>query len=187
MNFYSVRSNMLRPLLAWCLALLASAPALASKCYLAEAMGDKALMQNAAFWDEYGALAARGVVDQQQVLALARKHNPSFGSAPSASAAAQAPRSSIRELAHHKRAQLEIERLQPALKRRYNLFLETIQGPEGVQAFYRNPGSWHMERLPQFGKNAHSVRLNGDVRVLFDLDDGKVLVREVNRGHIHGG
>lgn len=97
------------------------------------------------------------------------------------------PRTSIRELAHHKRAQLEIERLQPALKRRYNLFLETIQGPEGVQAFYRNPGSWHMERLPQFGKNAHSVRLNGDVRVLFDLDEGKVLIREVNRGHIHGG
>ena len=178
MNFCNARFNLIALLLSLSLSVHAG------KCWLADAMSDKALAHNAKFWNEYSQLAARGTPSQEAILALARKHNPSFGGKP---AAITAPvRTSRIELNHHKRAHADIQKLQPALKRRYDVFLETIQGPDGLQAFYKNPGSWHMERLPQFGKNAHSVRLNGDVRVLFDVENGKVLVREVNRDKIHG-
>lgn len=191
MNFCSVRSSMLRPWLAWCLALLTSGPALASKCYIAEAMGDRALKNNVAFWDEYGVLVAHGLADEARVLALARKYNPRFATdVPQTRSASAAPatsaRTPIRAVSHHRRAQQEIERLQPLIKKRYNHFLETLQGPDGVQAFYKNPGSWHYERLIEYGKDAHSVRLNEGFRVLFDvLEDGQVLIRQVNKtiGH----
>lgn len=180
MNLYNARSNLVALLICF------SAHASASKCWLAEAMGDKALASNAKFWDEYGQLAARGRPSQEAIAALARKHNPHFGTKPSPQTTINSARPSQVELNHHKRAHADIQKLQPSLKRRYDVFLETIQGPDGLQAFYKNPGSWHMERLPQFGKHAHSVRLNGDVRVLFDVEDGKILVREVNRDKIHG-
>lgn len=182
MSYFTVRFSL--GLVLW----LISASVQASKCLIQEAMTDPALTNNTQFWVEYSQLAARGSVSQQDMLQLARRHNPQFARGPSSTTHTPQvipTRAPVQTLSHHKRATSDIEKLQPSLRRRYNVFLETIQGPQGTQAFRNNPGSWNMERLPQFGPDAYSVRLNGDVRVLFDLRGSEVVVREVNRERIH--
>jgi plasmid maintenance system killer protein len=64
--------------------------------------------------------------------------------------------------------------------------LEVALRPGGVKELYDNPGRWHFEKLPEFGPDAHSVRLNNGFRVLFDMKEGRLILREVNKGHIHG-
>lgn len=42
------------------------------------------------------------------------------------------------------------------------------------------------EKMPGFGKNSHSIRLNSGYRVLYELTpEGEVIIKRVNKGQIH--
>lgn len=165
--------------------LLFSLSAFSSECLLTKAMSNPKLKDNKEFWIDYSALVASGKSSDDALSALASKYDFSSARAPTVASSIHTPKSAFR-LSTHKRAEGEIARLPAPLKKKVDGFLEVILKPGGIKEIRDNPGKWHFEKLAQFGPEAHSVRLNGGYRIMFDLKGDNLILREVNKGHIHG-
>ncbi len=77
------------------------------------------------------------------------------------------------------------QKLPVDLRERYaSFFNEATNHPDG-HIFYSQPKKWHFEKLPQYGKAAHSIRLNRGYRVLFDIEDKLITIRGISKqiGH----
>lgn len=157
----------------------------ASSCLLTEALKDDNLSKNTKFWEEYSLLLEKGV-NSDEAIKQARKK---FVNAPvntpvvNKSISVSTP---VRRLEYNKRARSELKGLPKNLKTKVDEFIEIALQPRGFAEIRNNPGRWHWEKIPQFGPNAQSIRLNGGYRVLFDLKDDELIIREINKGHIHG-
>jgi plasmid maintenance system killer protein len=165
--------------------LLFSLSVFSTECLLTKAMSNPKLKDNKEFWKDYSSLMASGKSSDDALTALAGKYDFSSSRAPTVASSISTPKPALR-LDVHKRAKGEITRLPAPLKKKVDGFLEVILKPGGIKEVRDNPGKWHFEKLAQFGPEAHSVRLNGGYRIMFDLKGDDLILREVNKGHIHG-
>ena len=152
-------------------------------CTLNDILKDPAISQNADFWEAYS--KKNGKLSETELQELANKYRGLSEARPQPSSAT----SSFKERASLKvdhQAQKEVRKLPPKLQDKFDEFLDSVQGAEGIQALYSNPGRWHYEKVKEHGPHAHTVRLNDGYRVLFDFDEQGVTVRRVNKGQIHG-
>lgn len=158
---------------------------LASSCLISDALKDPQLSKNPKFWEEYSSLLEKGVSSDD---AIKRARNKLETNSKESSVASKGISlgTAVRRLEYNKRAQHELKSLPKNLKGKVDEFLEIALKPRGFAEIRNNPGRWHWEKIPQFGPNAQSVRLNGGYRVLFDLKDDELIIREINKGHIHG-
>lgn len=169
-------------------------PLIAGECLITKALEDPNLKDNQAFWNEYGDLMAKGRSSDDAIKGLLEKFKDANNENASASAERAQTQTSSRtptstrslQLDVQRRAKKEIERLPAHLKEKVDVFLGEVLRPGGIKTVRDNPGRYRLEKLPEFGPNAHSVRLSDGYRVLFDLKDDTISIREINKGHIHG-
>lgn len=169
-------------------------PLLAAECLITKALEDPNLKDNQAFWNEYGDLMAKGRSSDDAMKSLLEKFKSADKDKPSVSTervqtqtGSRAPTSTRSlQLDVQKRAKKEMERLPQHLKEKVDVFLGEALRPGGIKTVRDNPGKYRLEKLPEFGPNAHSVRLSDGYRVLFDLKEDTISLREINKGHIHG-
>lgn len=155
------------------------------------ALKDPELSNSSAFWDDYAKLAAKGEPSEKQMQALVEKHKPagvrSVEQAPASASASSPPAISNTYNIQH-RAEKDIKKLNKDLQQNVDEFLTIATRPGGFKEIQNNPGKWRYEQVEQFGKEAHTVRLNGGYRILFDLDKKThhLEIRMVNKDKIHG-
>lgn len=167
------------------LLLFFSVSSFGSSCLLSNAMKDKNLSSDPKFWEEYSKLVATGKSSDEAIKSIRAKfQNAAQGSsAPKVQAASVG---SARRFSFSKRAEQEMNKMPKNLQKKVDEFLEIALNPRGFAEIRDNPGRWHWEKLKQFGPNAQSVRVNGGYRILFDFKDDQIVIREINKGHIHG-
>lgn len=176
--------------------LFLSLQASAVECLMNAALKDPELSANSAFWDDYAKLAAKGEPSAKDMQALVEKYKPSAGSAPveraqapstTSGSSSSAPLISNTYNIQH-RAEKDIKKLNKDLQQDVDEFLTIATRPGGFKEIQNNPGKWRYEQVGQFGKEAHTVRLNGGYRILFDLDKKShhLEIRMVNKDKIHG-
>lgn len=166
----------------------------AMECLMSLALKDPDLIQNSAFWDDYAKLASKGEPSEKQMQALVEKYKPAGvkeveraqASTTTSSTSTAPPISNTYNIQH--RAEKEIKKLPKELQQHVDDFLSTATRPGGFKEIQNNPGKWRYEQVEQFGKDAHTVRLNGGYRILFDLDKKThhLEIRMVNKDKIHG-
>jgi mRNA-degrading endonuclease RelE of RelBE toxin-antitoxin system len=163
------------------------------------ALKDPDLANNGAFWEDYAKLSAKGGDGEKQMQALIEKYKPGATAQSEASAATkpssvsaqtEKPAAGVSNTynVQHK-AEKEIKKLPKDLQENVDEFLEIASRPGGFKEIQNNPGKWRYEQVEQFGKDAHTVRINGGYRILFDLDKKThhMEIRMVNKDKIHGG
>ncbi len=160
--------------------LLISLACFAGQCLMSEALKDAKLAKNDKFWEEYGALAAKGDVPDAEMKALIEKYG---GLSSASKVTATAPVEKSFKLTVQSKAEKEIKTLAPALKNKVDEFLDTALKPGGMQEIRNNPGRWHLEKLN--GTDAYTVRLNDGYRVLFQVEGDSLKVLRVNAAQIH--
>lgn len=137
------------------------------------------------FWQEYAQLSQKGIGDRE-LNTLLQKHGAGMPAATNMGRRAtdiiDTPR--IRPQVE-KTALKDIDRLTPSLRQKYAEVVEQLTLDPTGKSFYSQPGRWNFERIKQFGPNAHSVRLDGGYRVLFDLKDGVATIRNVSKTMTH--
>lgn len=159
----------------------------ASSCLLSDALKDKTLNSDPKFWEEYSKLVSTGKSSDEAIKTIRAKFQTDRKTPTVAASVASAQVGSPRRFSFNKRAEQEMSKLPKNLQKKVDEFLDTALNPRGFAEIRDNPGRWHWEKLKQFGPHAQSVRLNGGYRILFDLkDDGQLVIREINKGHIHG-
>ena len=159
----------------------------ASSCLLSNAMKDKDLSSDPKFWEEYSKLVATGKSSDEAIKTIRAKFASASQRTSAAPAATQAATvGTPRRFSFNKRAEQEMSKLPKNLQKKVDEFLDIALSPRGFAQIRDNPGRWHWEKLKQFGPNAQSVRVNGGYRILFDLKDDQIIIREINKGHIHG-
>lgn len=166
------------------LVLFFSFSAYSSSCLLSKALKDQSLNSDPKFWEEYSKLVSSGKSSDEAIKSLQSKfqgqRSPSSSQNKSISTS-----ESPRRFSFNKRAEQEMNKLPKNLKKKVDEFLDIALKPKGFSEIRDNPGRWHWEKLKQFGPNAQSVRVNGGYRILFDLKDDQIIIREINKGHIH--
>lgn len=178
-RFWPVCARIVLPILI--LIIPFSTPAVGG-CLITEALKDPRLATNPQFWDDYARLTNSKLTTENEVDSLIKKYKIAAPEAPTATA--QFNPSKSFKIQH--KAEKEIEQLPQNLRQKVDEFISIATTPNGLNELFNNPGRWHFEKLPQFGDKAHSVRLNDGYRILFDVVDGEVNVRRVNKGQIHG-
>jgi mRNA-degrading endonuclease RelE of RelBE toxin-antitoxin system len=159
------------------------------------ALKDAELANNPSFWEDYAKLAAKGGDNEKQMQALIEKYKPGASTKVETSSASSAPVdpnqvapsiSNTYNIQH--KAEKEIKKLPKELQGHVDEFLEVVSKPGGFREIQNNPGKWRYEQVEQFGKEAHTVRINGGYRILFDLDKKThhLEIRMVNKDKIHG-
>ncbi len=149
-------------------------------CQLSKLMAHPSLAQNDRFWTELGKLKPN---DDRAIKELIKSFSPELVTA--SSSAVQTANTVKKAVAVTHGSQKEIKKLTPSLKKHFDDYLKIVN-EEGVHGLFINPAKWHYEKLPQYGPNAHSARLNDGYRVLFDVaKDGSVNVREVSKAIGH--
>ena len=162
-----------------------SVSSFASSCLLSDAMKDKNLSSDPKFWEEYSKLVATGKTSDEAIKSIRAK----FQSASQGSQTSKIKVASVafaRRFIFSKRAEQEMNKMPKNLQKKVDDFLEIALNPRGFAEIRDNPGRWHWEKLKQFGPHAQSVRVNGGYRILFDFKDDQIVIREINKGHIHG-
>ncbi len=152
----------------------------AMDCDLAKAINHPSLVQKSDFWERLSAINPKDNVAIRKL--ISEYSNDALASAQAVQSVARVSAAAI-ETSH--KAEKGIVKLTAINTKHYDEFLKMIN-EKGVHGFYSNPNKWHAEKLPQYGPLAHSIRLDGGYRVLFDVaKDGSVLVREVSNkiGH----
>lgn len=168
------------------LAFIFSTHLIASSCLLTDSLKDPKLSNNQKFWEEYSTLMSKGVDSDTAIKEARAKFQTPAHSVTVESKKAVSVGTPARRVEYNKRAQNEIRNLPKNLKTKVDEFVEIALKPRGFVEIRNNPGRWHWEKIPEFGPHAQSVRVNGGYRVLFDLKDDELIIREVNKGHIHG-
>ena len=151
-------------------------------CELAKAINHPNLSQNSDFWEKLYKIEPKD--GDAAIKKLIYEYAPeALGSSHAITNRGVAAAKVTIDIAH--KAEKEIGKLSKANIGHYDEFLKTIN-ENGSHGFRSNPGKWHYEKLPSYGSDAHSVRLDGGMRVLFDVEkDGSIMVRAVNNtiGH----
>lgn len=155
------------------------------ECLLTKATQNPLLKDNEQFWREYSELISKGHDSNKTLDSLIKKYDPKTIEVKSGPQVATTTFSPPRDLKIHKTALKEIDRLPSHLKVKVDGFISEVTSPQGIKAIFDNPGKYHFEKLVQFGKDAHSVRLSNGYRILFDIKDNEILIRQVNKGDIH--
>lgn len=136
------------------------------------------------FWQEYARLSQSGIGDRE-LGELLRKHGVTIPESPiTGRRITDLPPPRVRPFVE-KTVIRDVDRLAPPLRQKYAEVVERLTADPSGKSFYSQPGKWHFEKLPQYGKDAHSVRLDSGYRVLFDLQNGVAKIRQVDKtiGH----
>ncbi len=158
-------------------------------CLLTKAIKDPDLANNESFWADYSSLSNRQQPTEQDIEELVKKHKAELlkKDTPATKQTQQeVPTSKPLRLSVHHKGEKEIAHLPEYLHEKVDEFISKATKPGGIQDVRNNPSRWHLEKLPEFGENSYSVRLNGGYRILFEYDHQEIVIKRVNKGQIHG-
>ena len=147
-------------------------------CKTVEMMNHPSIANNEAFWNEYSKLKKH---DDQSILQLIKQH--SAGSTLTTSAQTVATVSEEAFTLSNK-AEKAHAILDAANKKRYDEFIKIIN-EKGPEALRENPSKWRYKKIREYGDDAHSIRLQGDYRVLFEVKDGHVRILDIGNHVTH--
>lgn len=158
-------------------------------CLLTKAIKDPELANNESFWADYSNLSNSKQPTEKDIEALVKKHKAELltntDSVPKPTVTEIPNGKYLRVSVHHK-GEKEIAHLPENLHKKVDEFISKATKPGGIQDVRNNPSRWHLEKLPEFGENSYSVRLNGGYRILFEYDHQEIVIKRVNKGQIHG-
>lgn len=149
-------------------------------CDLARAINHPSLASNPEFWERLAELNPKNNVAVKSLILEYSKE----ALAPSTQTASLKKISAATINISHE-AENKAAKLSKINSQHYDQFLATLN-ENGLQGLKDNPGKWHLEKLPQYGPNARSIRLDIGNRVLFDIEkDGSYTIRRIDNkvGH----
>lgn len=154
-------------------------------CEFIKQLDNPALYNSPKFWDDYRSLTNSGKINDQKLAELLQKHGVNPPPVPSSSAPKVASVSSPNSInfSTTKIADKDIAKLGKKTRENYEDFLGIMVDRSGIQKLYANPGRWHMEKMTD--KDTYTVRLDGDIRVLFKIEKNDLTVMQVNREKVH--
>lgn len=164
---------------------------IASECLLTEALRDPKFSSNEKFWEEYGKLSAQKRLSDDELKNLIHKHGGSLEGESKNTSSLNPKESAFKPsntLHIHSKAESEIQKLSPILRKKVDEFLELAVKPSGFDEIRQNAGRWHLEKLTKakdVGDNIYTVRLNSGYRVLFERKDNTIEILRVNKEPIH--
>ncbi|NOT78211.1 MAG: hypothetical protein HOP07_04330 [Bacteriovoracaceae bacterium] len=153
------------------------------RCDLIKQLNDPVLSNNKKFWDEYSTLSGDGKLNDSTLGELLKKHGAETPLSSTTIKSTSPPSINRFNLSTSKKADKEVSNLAHSVRKNYEEFLGIMLDRTGIQKLYSNPGKWHMEEVNP--KNHFTVRLNGDVRVLFKIEQNDLTVLQVNREKVH--
>lgn len=178
--------NNLKKILILTILLLTNAQA-SNQCLINEILKDTEISNDQAFWKRYEQLLSDGQSHEKalELSYLERSNHKSVNQNNSQKNDSQdTPNVPAFKVAISKKGQIELDRLAPQLKKKAEEFLEIASSPNGLREIRHNPGRWHLEEL-HYRANMFSVRLNDGYRILFELKNDILTIKEVNKGSIH--
>ena len=143
---------------------------------------DQKLASNDKFWADFEKELKNGTPENVAIEKVYKKYTTP--SSDNNAASTNVKTTSALDFSITRKAQLEINKLPPNLKKKTDEFLELISTKEGFHEIKSNPGRWNYEPL-NYAKDTYSVRLNGGYRVLFEQKNGQLIIKEVNKNDIH--
>lgn len=153
----------------------------ASTCYMSLTLKDPELSGNAQLWKEFQTEVKKGKSEKEVIANLYKKYKKT--KPEDLKIESQKSKTPL-DVKIEKKAQIEINRLSPALRKKADDFLELAHTKEGLADIKANPGRWHFEGL-KFKKDYYSVRINEGFRIMFELKNDTISVKEVNKNDIH--
>lgn len=154
-------------------------------CEFIKQLDNPLLYNSPKFWDEYRSLTNGGKLSDQKLADLFKKYgveSPPIQSTNPPKLASVTNPSSI-NFSTTKIADKDIAKLGKKTRENYEDFLGIMVDRSGIQKLYANPGRWHMEKMTD--KDTYTVRLDGDIRVLFKIEKNDLTVMQVNREKVH--
>ena len=154
----------------------------ASTCYMSLTLKNPKLANNEKLWADFEKELKAGTPESVAIEKVYKKHSQENLGKQSTSTPAKT-KSSL-DFSISKKAQIELNKLPPNLRKKTDEFIELISTKEGFNELKSNPGRWNYEAL-NFAKDTYSVRLNGGYRVLFEIKNDLLTIKEINKNDIH--
>lgn len=151
------------------------------RCDLIKNLEHPSLTTNAKFWEEYSHLSSNNKLSDRTLEDLFKKHGAEV---PKVAEVAAPALKTPMAFTTTKRVDKEVFNLTKSLRKNYEEFLSIMSDRSGIQKLYENPGKWRMEKLVGQG-DKYTVRLSGDVRVLFKLEKNELSILEVDAARVH--
>jgi plasmid maintenance system killer protein len=157
-----------------------------ANCGLAQMLKDPGLANNSKFWTDYAALQSKysNHIPDHEVDKLTKAYLTPAASKLPLSTFRTPSNPPARQIESNNSVNHEVKNLSPALKKKYDAFLELVTTKEGLSELRNNPGSWRLEKLKD-GTDAYTIRLNDAYRVMFRFDENTVEIQMVNKGRVH--
>lgn len=154
----------------------------ASTCYMSLTLKDPKLANNEKLWADFEKELKTGTPESVAIEKVYKKHSQDNSGKQSTSTPTKT-KSSL-DYSFSKKAQIELSKLPPNLRKKTDEFIELISTKEGLQDLKSNPGRWNYEAL-NYAKDTYSVRLNGGYRILFEIKNDLLTIKEINKNDIH--
>lgn len=149
-------------------------------CEFIKQLDNPILYNSPKFWDDYRSLTNSGKLSDQKLAELLKKYGVESPPIPKPTSVTNP--GSI-NFSTTKIADKDIAKLGKKTRENYEDFLGIMVDRSGIQKLYANPGRWHMEKMTE--KDTYTVRLDGDIRVLFKIEKNDLTVMQVNREKVH--
>jgi mRNA-degrading endonuclease RelE of RelBE toxin-antitoxin system len=139
-------------------------------CRLVEKLNHPSIAGNEKFWEEFSKISKN---DDRALEALIKKHAPEeIASKPKVRPGSDRPNFSL-----NKKAEKAVQKLNPQNQKHFDEFIQVVN-EKGIQGLYEQPKKWHFEKL-RMNSNLHTVRLDKEYRVLFEINDGVVNILDM--------
>lgn len=158
-----------------------------NSCFINDILKDPQISNDQNFWKNYDQLLTQGQ-SHEKALELSYLEHTKKKSQDQKVQSSDNRNSNAKDRAPKidisKKGRQEIDRLSPQLKKKVDEFLDLAATPNGLREIRNNPGRWNFEEL-NYKAGMYTVRLNGGYRILFELKNDVLSIKEVNKGNIH--
>jgi plasmid maintenance system killer protein len=172
-------------------------------CKIHEWVGGSKLLSSSEFWEEYGQLAQKGAVEDNELIALIAKHTgeepeavakeilqikagPQVQAPTSNGTTASQPSASLvgrYTIEIKKSVQKDLAGALPSIREKFDKLLAIMQklGPAALQELGKS-NSNKLEHVRSLGKNAFSIRLDQGWRAVFTMESsGRFTIIDIGR------
>lgn len=155
----------------------------ASDCKLSEVLAHPDILENAQFWEDFGKLKSQNLSKQAMADILEKKYQLKIETKEITSPAPTISGHKV-SLTHNAQKELDGYQGQKHITERVDEFAKLIKSPGGIHNF-KETHSWNLEKMPEYGKNHWSVRINSGYRILFTLinNEAKIIAIDKSIGH----
>lgn len=140
-------------------------------------------VEDPVFWDRIAELQNTNRFTEENVKAVLAQQTE-LSASTGARSVLEAPTPVAVEVSLSTKVERVVKDLQPSLKEDFEVAKQLLE-KDGLTSFRANPGRWHAEKMPRYGPNYYSVRLNHGYRVLFEFKGSTSIIKEVSKdiGH----